>query len=187
MCLLPWQLSCLERLTLSSLGELHYALGNVASKAVSFLGKAHVYKGIEHYENALLHFQNANANHSQSAAAIAETQYKLATQFIKVQDYENAMYVFTSLDECESHAHTLHSHHLDEATQYYGSKPGYDPHFARLLFQRSRIQTLTAGPGAQSFLHDAFAIRVAMRPHDKRSAEEMTEADFDELVGLWER
>ena len=189
MCFAPLQLSlsCLQRLTLGSIGELHYALGNVASKQVSFLGKAHVYECIEHYENALLHFQNADANHTQSAAATAETQYKLATQFIKLQDYESAMYVFTCLNGFESHAHTPHSHHIDEATQYYGSKPNCDPHLARLLFQRSRIQTLTADSGAMSSLHDAFAIRAALRPDDKRSAEELTEADFDDLVGMWER
>ena len=189
MCLPPLQvsLSFLQRLTLGSIGELRYALGNVASKQVSFLGKAHVYESIEHYENALVHYQNAGANHTQSAAAIAETQYKLATQFIKIEDYASATYVSTSLDEFESHAHTLRSHLLDQATQHYGSKPVSDAHLARLLFQRSRIQTLTARPGAKKNLHDAFMIRLILRPNDKRSAEELTEADFDELVELWER
>lgn len=86
-------LNCPQRLTLGSIGELYYALGNVASKAVSFLGKAHVYTSIEHYENALLHFSTADVKRNQSAAARAETQYKLATQFMKIPDYGQATYV----------------------------------------------------------------------------------------------
>lgn len=82
---------------------------------------------------------------------------------------------------------TLHSHHINSATQYYITKPDSDPHLARLYFQQSQIPTLTVGPGATSFLHRAFAIRAAMRPDDVRSAEELTEKDFDELVGMWER
>ena len=169
------------------MGELHYSLGNVASKSASFLGKAHVYESIEHYEDALRHFRNADAGRDRSAASIAETQYKLAAQFIKLQDYLSALYVFDSLDECKSHAHTLHSRHNYQAQQYYSGKPECEPHLARLFFQRSRILKLTDNSDMKVPLNRAFSIRRAIRPDDKRSADELTEADFDELVGLWER
>ena len=80
------------RLTLSRKGELYYALGNVTNKQAIFLGKAHIYQSLEYYENALLHFQNANANDNHLATGIAKTHYKLATQYIKLQDYKSAMY-----------------------------------------------------------------------------------------------
>ena len=84
--------------------------------------------------------------------------------------------------------HLPNSHHIDEALEYYYSrKPDCDPHLARLYFQESRIPTLTVGTGATRFLRRAFAIRAALRPDDKRCAEELTEADYDELVGVWER
>ena len=75
---------------------------------------------------------------------------------------------------------------------FYDRDPAYKPHYARLLFQKSRIQTLTGDPSADLTLHTAFAIRVTIRggvlgPNDKQFPEELSEADFDELVGIWER
>lgn len=42
-------------------------------------------------------------------------------------------------------------------------------------------------PDANKFLHSAFAIRGGFCPDDKRCAEELSEADFDKFVGIWER
>ena len=82
------------QLTLSSLAELYYALGNVANKQVSYLGRAHRYKSVECYDNALQYFQSADTDDDQSAAGIAKTHYKLAVQSIHLEDYENALYDF---------------------------------------------------------------------------------------------
>ena len=71
--------------------------------------------------------------------------------------------------------------------QLYASNPAYNPHLARLMFQRSRIQTLTGDSSAKSTLHRAFAIRGRIGANDDRFAEELSEADFDALVGIWER
>lgn len=174
------------RLTLGSIGQLHYALGNVANKQVCFLGKAHVYQCLQHYENALQYFQHANADDTHSAARIAKAHYKLATQFIQLQDYKSAMYQ-TYPDRPRKDTDAPHSHHTDEATLFYGSENAYEPHLARLFFQRSKIETLTGSSGANSFLHTAVALRGRIKPEDKRSAEELSEADFDELVGIWEK
>ena len=69
----------------------------------------------------------------------------------------------------------------------YASNTAYSTHLARLVFQRSKIQTLTGDPGAKLTLHSAFAIRGRIRSSGNRFAEELSEMDFDELVGIWER
>lgn len=152
----------------SRISERSYALGNVANKQASFLGKAHFNESLEHYENALRYFQGAIPD-SRSSAGIAKTHYKLAIHFMRSQNYERA------------------THHIDEAMQLYASNPAYNPHLARLMFQRSRIQTLTGDSSAKSTLHRAFAIRGRIGANDDRFAEELSEADFDALVGIWER
>ena len=81
-------------LTPSSIAELYYALGNVANKQASFLGRAHRYQSVERYDNALRHFQSANTDDDQSPAGIAKTHYKLAIQSIHLKDYKNATYDF---------------------------------------------------------------------------------------------
>lgn len=78
-------------------------------------------------------------------------------------------------------------YHLDGGMQLYASSAIYTPQVGRLVFQRSRIQTLTGDPRAQSTLHGAFVIRRRIMPYDNQFAEELTEADFDKLVGIWER
>ena len=81
----------------------------------------------------------------------------------------------------------LTSSHADESMRLYADKAVYSPHLARLLFQRSRIQAQVGDPSAKSTLHSAFAILKRVRPNEGRFAEELSEADFDELVGIWER
>ena len=81
----------------------------------------------------------------------------------------------------------LHSYHFDKAIEFYASSAAYSPHLARVVFQLSRMQTQTGDPSAKSTLHNAFAIRGRVLPNGTRFAEELVEADFDELVGIWER
>ncbi len=81
----------------------------------------------------------------------------------------------------------LHSHHIDKAIDFYASNAAYSPHLARLLFQVSRLQTQVGDPRTKSTLHNAFAIRSRITSNGNRFAEELVEADFDELVGIWER
>lgn len=71
----------------------------------------------------------------------------------------------------------------------YTSDAAYTPHLARLLFQQSRIQTLTGDPNAKTTLHIAFTTRgrLVSAWNDLRFAEDLSEADFDELIGIWER
>ena len=71
--------------------------------------------------------------------------------------------------------------------EFYTSDAAYSPHLARLLFQRSRIQTLNGIAGAKSTLHRAFVILSRISSNNNRFAEELTGADFDALVGIWER
>lgn len=87
----------------------------------------------------------------------------------------------------QTQANAPYSHHVDQAIQLYAGKAAHNPQLARLLFQRSRIQTLTGDPSAKSTLHGAFALLKTIRPNEGRFAEELSEADFDELVGIWER
>lgn len=150
------------------MGELLYSLGNVTQKQASFFGQPYLDESLGHYENALLHFQRAVLE-TRSAAGIAKTHYKLAIHFLRRHDYERATY------------------YIDGATQLYASSAAYSPHFARLLFQRSKIQALTGDPSAKPTLHSAFAIRRRIRPYDNRFAEELTETDFDDLIGIWEK
>ena len=81
------------RLTLSSIGELCYILGNIASKEVSLKGENHLNVCLDRYRKALLRFQNANANDEHSTVSIAKTYYKLGTVFMQLQDFMSARYV----------------------------------------------------------------------------------------------
>ena len=80
---------------------------------------------------------------------------------------------------------------LDKAEQFYKSDAAYIPHLARVVFQRSRVQHLTRDMGEMKTYFDAFALRAAIRgaikAEDKPYEDKLTEADFDELVGIWER
>ena len=71
--------------------------------------------------------------------------------------------------------------------EIYARNAAYNPHLARLLFQKSRIQALTGDRNAKSTLHSAFAVRGKGVANDNRFAEDLSEADFDELIGIWER
>ena len=84
-------------------------------------------------------------------------------------------------------ANAAHSFHIDKAMQIYASDTAYSPHLARLVFQQSRIETLTGDRNAKSTLHSAFAIRGRTVANEDRFAEDLAEADFDELIGIWER
>lgn len=84
----------LMQLTVTSIAELFYALGNVAHKSASFLGRAHLDESLEYYEKALLHFQRAVTNSNGSTAGIAKTHYKLALLSVWIHDYKRAMYSF---------------------------------------------------------------------------------------------
>ena len=141
-------------------------------------------ESLKAYENALLHFQGAISDMS-SADGIAKTHYKLAVHSIRSRSYERAKYELPW--QMQELADSAHRYHVDEAMQLYGSHAAYHPKLARLVFQRSRIKTLTGSPSAKLTLHSAFSIRRQIRPTGNRIAEEMTEADFDELVGIWER
>ena len=89
--------------------------------------------------------------------------------------------------QVQKFTNALHSYHIDKAIEFYTSNAAYSPHLARLLFQLSRLQTQTGDPSAKSTLHNAFAIRGRITSNGNRFAEELVEADFDELVGIWER
>ena len=65
--------------------------------------------------------------------------------------------------------------------------PGQESQLARVFFQQASLETLTRGSQAADMLDHAFALSAPHRPDDGRAAEELTEADFDELIGLWER
>ena len=89
-------------LTLTSIGELLYAHGNVTTKQASFLGKASLNESLEFYEKALLHFEGAARVNHDSAAGIAKTHYKLVihnirNRFYRLAKYENQHDVFRDL------------------------------------------------------------------------------------------
>ena len=79
-------------LTLTSIGELLYALGNVTTKQASFLGKAHLNESLDFYEKALLRFEGAGRVNHDSAAGIAKTHYKLVIHNIRNRFYRLAKY-----------------------------------------------------------------------------------------------
>lgn len=89
-------------LTLTSMGELLYGLGNVTTKQAIFLGKAHLNESLEFYEKALLHFEGAVRVNHDSMAGIAKTHYKLVVhnirnRFYRLAKYENRHDVFRDL------------------------------------------------------------------------------------------
>ena len=186
------------------MGELYYALGHVANKQASFFGKTLFQSSLRQYEYALQCFQTATANDTDAAAKIAKTHYKLATVFIRTQDVLSALYEphLTSPQNSPMHTYIPHtntnpllfyfpSSHLDKATSFYAGDPAYEPHLARVLVQRSRIQTMTRDPAAMPTLHKAFAIRVAVRggmgPNEIWRAQDLAEWHFDELIAEGER
>ena len=71
--------------------------------------------------------------------------------------------------------------------QFYKSDTAYESHLARVIFQQSRIQAVFGYESANLTLHKAFKVRGGVRPNESRFAEELSEADFDDLVGMWER
>ena len=172
------------QLTLSSTGEIYYALGNITRMQANFLGEALLDESLEWYEEALLHFQGAVTD-SYSAAGIAKTQYKLAEYSTWRGDLQGAMYALPVTDRRPANA--LSSHNLDEAKQFYSSDAAYDPHLARVVFQQSILQAMTGDKSTKSTAHAALAIRRRVIPEENRFAEDLSEADFDELVTIWER
>lgn len=89
------------QLTLSSTGEIYYALGNITRMQAIFLGKALLNESLEWYEKALLHFQGAVTD-SYSVVGIAKTHYKLAEHPTRRRDLKRAMYALpvTNSETC---------------------------------------------------------------------------------------
>lgn len=74
------------------MGEIVYALGNVATKQAIVLGKAHLNEILEFYERALIHFESALCVNYDSAAGLAKTRYKLVAHNIRSNSYQLARY-----------------------------------------------------------------------------------------------
>ena len=79
------------------------------------------------------------------------------------------------------------SHHCDKAFRHYATSPAHISHLARLTFLQSVIQMLTNNPEWRTTAQKAFVIRGMIAWNGDRAPEEMSLADYDELVWVWDR
>lgn len=70
----------------------------------------------------------------------------------------------------------------------FSSRPYYKNELARTTYKKGQM-LLAMGEewGASELFQEAFRLRQALVPRDTRSIEELSEADFDQLVIFWSR
>lgn len=142
-------------------GILLFCLGNVLTK------QGRQDEGFEYHQRALTQFR---ATGSEKDLDVANAYYKLASHYLR----------YNSLD--------LAKITIDQAIQILKYSIYHKGEHARALFLQSRIfQSAGDNAAAQDGLNKSVAIRRQIVENDLRQAEEMSEADFDDMVVIWRR
>ncbi|KAM3476171.1 hypothetical protein MY8738_007067 [Beauveria namnaoensis] len=144
-------------------GKMLYALGNV------YVSQEMFQQGLELHNRCLKQYR---ATLGDSHHRIGDICHRLSDDNLYFGNY------------AEAQARVL----INQALKVFSGRRQYRQELARSTYKASQVsRAMGNNSKAEAELQEAFQLRRALLPGDRRGNDELTEADFDNLVVFWSR
>lgn len=118
----------------------------------------------------------------------ADTCYRLAEQLIRTGQKDEAEYEFQDKQLVALRKLTAYSRLLEQSLKVYGDIRWYQPQASRSAFMKGRLLRDRGNEvEGDAQLEKAMKIRKMIAPGDRRSWDQLSDADFDSLVYYYSR
>ena len=131
------------------------------------------------HHRALVQYRSTVGNNHHRTADLC---CKVAEGYIRLGQSTAAQYVHGSIFDLYTKL-TVHRSLLDQALQIYRSRDHFKPELARTAHLRSKMLLLMGKEtGASDAQVTALSLYPSIRPDEPRADEEISDADFDDIV-----